>query len=550
MLASLHAALAFDFTAWWARALMLAHFGFFLMWQPIWRADRDLNVAAAALVVAVGIGLGLVANWWLAALWLGALAGLIGGQAFGADSSRQRLATLLALVYLLGMLLGWVVPHLFPDPRAIQEIGPLMRYGWLAFPVILLFVHQTRAEHAPHPVDFIYSLTLFLLVMVLVLGSFALKLVTQGDYVMALAQTLIVAAGVLLVLAWLWAPRAGFAGFGPLLSRYLLSVGLPFEQWVRNLARIAESERDPDAFLKRASAEIARLPWVAGGTWHTLEGRGEFGSPTPHRVEIGVHRLRLELYTKRRMSPALLVHTRLLTELLEFFYEAKLREQLQRQNAYLQAVHETGARLTHDVKNLLQSLTTLCAAAEASDPAQSDALQALIRRQLPVITERLQQTLKKLKAPHAVDREERAAGAWWSALRARYEPQGVELTLNGDLEGAMLPAELFDSVADNLLQNALRKRTAETDVRVRVEFAPGPAGYLRVCDSGAAMPAETATRLFEAPVASHNGLGIGLYQAARQAERLGYRLRLLVNEPGRVCFELGPDPALLQTAAA
>ena len=37
---------------------------------------------------------------------------------------------------------------------------------------------------------------------------------------------------------------------------------------------------------------------------------------------------------------------------------------------------------------------------------------------------------------------------------------------------------------------------------------------------------------------SQTGLGIGLYQAALQAQKLGYELRLAVNEPGRVCFEL------------
>ena len=35
------------------------------------------------------------------------------------------------------------------------------------------------------------------------------------------------------------------------------------------------------------------------------------------------------------------------------FYENKRRETVLRRNAYLQAVHETGARMTHDIKNLL-----------------------------------------------------------------------------------------------------------------------------------------------------------------------------------------------------
>jgi hypothetical protein len=40
-------------------------------------------------------------------------------------------------------------------------------------------------------------------------------------------------------------------------------------------------------------------------------------------------------------------------------------------------------------------------------------------------------------------------------------------------------------------------------------------------------------------------LGIGLYQAARQAEQLGYQLHVAYNEQGRVCFELRPTLKLV-----
>ena len=40
------------------------------------------------------------------------------------------------------------------------------------------------------------------------------------------------------------------------------------------------------------------------------------------------------------------------------------------------------------------------------------------------------------------------------------------------------------------------------------------------------------------PVASDFGLGVGLYQAARQAARSGYRLELPDNQSGRVTFRL------------
>lgn len=538
MLLTLHLSMAWGIESWWARGLMLAHFGFFLMWQPVWRADQDVSVASTLFIIGAGLALGLIASWWLVALWVGVLVGLVGGKVFSTEIARQHAASLIALLYLLGILLGWVVPHLFADYQENVALIGLMRYGWLAPPLLLLFIPQERAVNAAHAVDFIYSVMLFLMALVLVLGSFVLKLVTQGNYLIALAQTLVGLAAMLLVLAWLWKPRAGFAGFGQLLSRYFLSIGLPFEQWIQNLAHLANAQREPEAFLQQAMQEIQRLPWVAGGAWRNLDNAGEFGQRTPHIIEIDVQRLHLDLFTRGRVSPSLIVHARLLTGLLGFFYEAKSREKLQRQNAYMQAIHETGSRLTHDVKNLLQSLTALCSAAEHTAPDQAGALQSLIQRQLPLITRRLDFTLKKLKAPQLVGREEIPAAEWWQNLQTRYESQGIQFDLEGTLEACAVPAELFDSVADNLLQNAIKKRGAESSIVIRAQFAPAQGGALQVQDSGRAMPAEVAAKLFEAPVASHTGLGIGLYQAARQAEQLGYRLRVAQNAVGQVGFEL------------
>jgi sensor histidine kinase regulating citrate/malate metabolism len=59
-----------------------------------------------------------------------------------------------------------------------------------------------------------------------------------------------------------------------------------------------------------------------------------------------------------------------------------------------------------------------------------------------------------------------------------------------------------------------------------------------VCDSGPAIPEEVAASLLRAPVRSDTGLGIGLYQAARQADAAGYALRLEANRDGEVCFAL------------
>ena len=84
--------------------------------------------------------------------------------------------------------------------------------------------------------------------------------------------------------------------------------------------------------------------------------------------------------TRQTLSPSLEWHFHLLGQLLGEFYVAKVREQKLQQQTYVQAVHETGARVTHDVKNLLQSLNVLCAAAErvAEEPHCVAALRAVV----------------------------------------------------------------------------------------------------------------------------------------------------------------------------
>jgi sensor histidine kinase regulating citrate/malate metabolism len=117
----------------------------------------------------------------------------------------------------------------------------------------------------------------------------------------------------------------------------------------------------------------------------------------------------------------------------------------------------------------------------------------------------------------------------------------VHFDLGRGRTGVRVPRSLFDSVADNLVRNALAKREADPSVRIVVSLTLDGEVALRVTDSGRAVPEELAARLLRGPVTSQGGLGIGLYQAARQAEAAGFALSLETNRDGEVCFVLtGP----------
>jgi signal transduction histidine kinase len=537
MLLALHAATAWGIDSAWASAFLLAHLGLFLMWQPLWRGGGVLRPGQAILVILITALWAMFSNWWLIAAWIAALTALIGGSVPSITGRRERAASLLAATYLLALLLIWVVPQLSGQMPADSLLHGVVRYGLPLVAIAILFVRAGPSRAADTmAVDLFYSVMLFLLVAALVLGSLVIVKVNQGQYFIALAQTLMVIALALVALSWLMSPTAGFAGFDQMLSRYLLSVGLPFEQWVQRLADIAQRESEPRQFLDAALQHVQALPWVIGLRWESPFGSGHHGRLNERYADFTFDDLKLRIHTRWALSPAMLLHVKLLAQMVGHFCAAKQREQLQRRNAYTQAIHETGSRLTHDVKNLLQSLQALCAASQDSTPDQSDALLALMQRQLPQITQRLNATLDKLRTPKPDDARDSSVALWWPALQQRYAHRNLGMTLNGELTDTLVPAEMFDSIAENLIENALRK-----NVDVQVVFEPARL-TLTVTDTGAVVPAIVAADLLSAPVSSKFGLGVGLYHAARYATQHGYLLSLTRNEPGAVCFTLAPIP--------
>jgi signal transduction histidine kinase len=540
-LLALHGAIILDLADPLAQALMLSHFGFFLLWQPLWRGEQKLIPGQALLIIGTAVLLIVANSWWLMALWISVLFSLIGGNVPGIKNLGQRVVSMLAAIYLLSVLLTWVVPHLFPDQKFPEGLLAVVRYGLVIPAAAIFFVRTGKQQGAsPYSVDLFYSLLLFLLVVVLVLGAFVIKEISHGNYVVALAQALIVIAGLLVALSLLWDPRAGFAGIGQLLTRYVLSIGMPFERWMHSLAALADRERDPDKFVIVAAHEMSGLPWLSGIRWQSQGSTGSAGEITKHPTEFTFGGLTLTLYTRSSPSPALVLHIRLLTHLLGDYYDAKIREQEQRRNAYVQAIYETGSRLTHDVKNLLQTLRSLCSAAETSNKGDADALRLLMQRQLPQITQRLQITLDKLNTKPPIGKDAAPAEQWWESLKARFAHERIQFEQGELPAGVTLSSDLFESAAENLLQNALEKRKTENGLRITAKLQWDNGFNLSVCDDGQAISEALARQLFTAPVPSNTGLGVGLYQVARFAREQGYEVVLSSNEPRRVCFALAP----------
>jgi signal transduction histidine kinase len=539
MLWLLHGAVMVGVQSPWAQPLLLTHFGLFLLWQPLWRGERALGRGAFLFIGLAATAAVFWLSWWAIAIWLTGLFGLVGARVFALRERRTRLLYLTVTLYVLAILLLWVVPNLFTT-RSIEasplEIGRTLT--WYVMPLLLLVItvlpSNKNFREGAQTVDFIYSLLLFMLLTLVVLGSFAFMTLGGLDYLDALLRTLFLIGLVLLAFGVLWNPRFGFNGLQVMFSRYLLNVGTPFESWLAQLTEAAQHEPDAAAYLRRAVNLLADLPWLSGLSWQSLHNTGQLGSSSEHSVVVEEDGLRLTLFAQQSLNPTLLLHINLLVQLMGYFYQAKQREQSLRDITRLQTVYEAGSRLTHDLKNMLQSLLSLTAIAQSRE----ERAQQLLQQQLPLLTQRIEMTLLKLQQPHIEnDAPRQALSVWWKTVQSRNQHQLIEWRAPESLPDTNIPSTLFDCVIDNLLDNALRKRQSEPRISILVELKLYPL-RLSVCDDGIPIPENITVMLLRGVVVSDNGLGIGLYQAARWAKQLGYGLTLINNRPGSVCFEL------------
>ena len=543
----------------WRQPLFFAHLGAFLLWQPLVAGSRRM-APREVLLIAGGAALAtLFLNPWIMLIWVALVTALVGGRVLDSGAREQRWFYLGALFALFAFLFSLVLPDLLPTPLRDSAVTPAARRSieiglGLALAGLLVAAWRIKPDAntllpAAGAYDLVHSVWLLLLLLVISFFGIALMTLAQRGYLASIGITLVSVAALLVAADTLWGRAPGGdtrgGGLGLLFSRYLLSYGIPYEVWLDRLARLGRDESDAARFFEAAVRSLGQLTVLQGARWRGAISAGGFGQATGRHEESIVVPLQNDpgasievvLLTRNRLSAAFVWHLKLLLQISVQFYAAKARELRLRDQQYLRAVHETGARLTHDVKNLLQSLDGLIGAASVLD--DDTQVRLLVQRQLPEISRRLANTLVKLQQPGDDAQATVGLNAWWANLCAQYTAQDVEFDGGGLTGDVPIPAALFASAADNTLQNALQKRGSEPGIAIRASIrADDGRRVFAVEDSGSPIEADLAAKLLAGPVASRNGLGIGLYQVARQAETLGMRFRLAENRLGCVRFAL------------
>jgi signal transduction histidine kinase len=410
----------------------------------------------------------------------------------------------------------------------------------MALPLLLLFVRvkDTTAKQ----IDFIRGFLVVLLVTFLCMSSALISLTAQQRYLESLAISVIILSLFLAIMAFLWSPRGGFRGLSKLWENYILNIGGPFEQWFTHVSTLESNVAlRPVTFLSATSSYLLQQHWVCGFRWQTDTGNELKGTESPYDVSIDDKKIKLHLYTFTPVGPSLSLHAKLLLSVLVFYYRAKLQEQQLIKQAHMQAIHETGSKLTHDVKNILQSTQTMTQIINTDDANMQEKVD-ILKKQMPLLTQRLNTTLEKLRSPENFKMTETMASGsllqWWNQLQLRYTGRHIQFTsnVNNDTE---IPLEIFTTVVENLLDNARNKRLREPKLTIAVDLKQENEKFtLSVSDTGSAIDEQITQQLFKEVVSSHDGFGIGLYQCYELAKNHGYELSVKDNIDSNVCFLL------------
>jgi signal transduction histidine kinase len=534
MLEMLHLSIWVDFGSTISRSFMLSHLGLFLLWQPVWRGNEKLSIDNAILFSVFTFSLTVWLNSWLLFFWLVLLIGFISGRVTA--NRNERALYILASGFLILELFFASVPGLI---QINIEYNYIFNAILPLLPLLILLFPSNSENPQLHVVDFIHAITTSLFTSLVAMGTLLNMFLSESSYFAALTQTTLVIGGFILCISWLLTSQTRFSALSQLWSNYMLNIGTPFEEWLSDLSKASEHDLSPDEFLLEAMHELIKLSWISGIRWKVDTTVYDIGDTTINQIELTEIDFKITLYTYSPAGASLKLHSSLLIKLLHNFYINKQREQELTRQAHLKAIYETGARITHDIKNLLQSLQAITSIiSHDTDPADAIVSQQVLKKQLPQLTQRLQLALDKLQTPQIHECEEVYLKDWWDDLQKRNVHN--QILFQADLHGdPTIPIDLFDSVVDNLLENIQTKKYNEGDLVITISLVCNNDNLvLSVCDSGSMIPKHISKDLLANAINSDNGLGIGLYQANKHAEMFGYTLRLVNNQQGRVCFEL------------
>ncbi|VAW67476.1 hypothetical protein MNBD_GAMMA10-1739 [hydrothermal vent metagenome] len=514
-------------------AFLLAHSGFFLLWQPALNAAYNVHFKTLLPILVINFLLYFLLGDWFIAIWIILLIGLTSGSAL-IGGVRRSLYALAAVILFLQLSLI-LTPRIFRLDTLDKQLEQFIFYG-LIIGCALIIVWPGKKVRGVK-IDYLHSLLISFGLFNFYITSMLISFTSDIYYLQAFLVTALSIGILFILLSIIWLPRYGITGFSQIWEQHVLNIGNPFETWVKQTALLDQNKKiTPALFLKNSIERLLTLSWVSAIHWSDTKTQKLYGEKTRYQTTFSDNNIQISLYSHAPMGSALKIHAHLLLHLLIYFYTSKLREITLKNQAHLKAVYETGSKLTHDIKNILQALQALTSVVQTSDnPTNSH---QLMEKQLPLLTQRLKNTLDKLQTKTDTGLSFALVSTWWKELQSRYHGRDIIFTGSAELE-ISIDTDVFNSILENLLENSRSKRRSHPEIEITASLGVvNKQVVVQVCDTGEPVPDSKTDALFKQILPSNDGYGIGLYQCAQLAARNGFKLCLLHNTEGNVCFQL------------
>lgn len=512
-------------------------YGLFLLWQPLWSKESHIRVLSILLPVTFLLLISYFYPKESLIFFSLIVTGLIGSRLFSYSSTRSFDLLALAII-IIEMLIG-IIPLSFDQIILPAQFASYIQIIVLIFILLFFFAPiPERQQQTRSQIDLMHGVLTTTLIFIVLLGGIVINILYGVDYLDGLLLTVFIVSTLTIGISWFWNPGVGYSGLGVLWNRYAMTIGGPFETWINTLTTLIEEPYiSANDFLQAACDHLVENEWLNGIHWDfktfNIKSGTKQGLVFNHPLSKN---LVVSLYFKSDPGQALRQHTILLIRMAYQFYLSKINQEKIQAEAHFETIHHTGARLTHDIKNILQSIKASIDIVQYQPDNNQPLPAKLLQQNLKQISSRLEATLTKLKAPElSTAIKYIAINQWLENFKASNRLS--KITYRSDIElQHEIPPELFDSVINNLLSNALNK--SEVDEVIVDLTSNNQMIVVTVCDDGKSIDTDVENQLFKKPVSSGQGMGIGLYQSAIMARTFNYELELASNRSGKVCFSL------------
>lgn len=511
--------------------------GLFLLWQPIWNKEQTAQLIKTLLPSLGFLILSYFSPYEALILFGMATLGVFGSRILDKNSSRGF--DLLAISILTVEICIGIVPKAFTSIIIQPSFASAIESVLLAPIVFFFFSTKTAKPNIDRQnIDVLHGLLASSLIALVMLGGIVINLLYGVDYIEGLLLTLFFVVILTLGVSWFWNPSIGFSGLGVLWNRYSMSIGSPFETWINTLTTLIEEDYlTPSEYLQSACDHLTENEWLDGLDWVTSNHQISSGKHSDYKITHSINdNSFVELYFQTDPGTALKQHTQLLVRMANQFYIAKKNQDKIKTQEHFETIHHTGARLTHDIKNILQSIKASLSIIHLEPNLDTNKPFKLLDQNLTQISDRLENTLNKLKTPKLhTELQYISLNKWLYSFTNELKNKKVKIESSLKFNPPV-PTELLDSALNNLISNALRKHDV-TNVKIQIA-SDHELLFISVCDDGSEINEAILKNMFKKPVSSGEGMGIGLYQSAIMAQAFNYELDLMHNEKGKVCFSL------------